>query len=1697
MASSGNVIGKISVLQGHAYFLHNDGSKTDLKIGDAVHEGDIVVTDPGALVELGFTDGHNYVVSQNETVTVDASVFNNSTVDPTAAALNAQTGQLDELNAVIASGGNLDQLFDAAEAGITGGVDANSAHSFVQLLRIVETVSTEVFVQSNTSTSTPTVIPGEATLYGVAALPDVTLSSIPTINGTLANSNTGIVIGGHVSPNVPVGDAVTLTVGGNHYTGTVLPGGSYVIDVPASTLAAANADTVLASVSIPDGRGGVVTGTASQTYTVELAAPPISVSINPVTTINSAMAASAALITISGKVSSNVPIGDTVTLTVDSQSYTATVQTGGNYSIGISSTVLAAGGSGNIVATVASTDAAGNTANASATQPYAVDTITPATPAVAIRGADSHGDLSAANISGGDVNVTITLNAAGQSTLQTGGNVQVTVNDNNVAQHLTLSLNSTGQLVDASNHVYSYTNGVITLPEAAPGNAASLHVTAVQNDINGNNSASATAAAMQYMPATIPAVAIAGAINGEINSAAVGSTINTAVSLTPAGQATLASGGSLQITINDNGTISNLNVHLNGAGSLIDANGTPYNYNAGVMTISAAAPGSGHSITFSATETDISGISSGNASSSATEYTALSSVPSVAIGNAVAGELSTTAVTGGNVNATVTLSSNGQAVLASGGNVQVSVNDAGTVSNLNLHLNAAGALVDASGTSYIYSNGVITLTEAAPGSGNTIKVTATETDATATVSVPSSASANEYTPITSQPATAITGAVNGELDAATTGGSVNATVTLDAAGQAVLNSGGSVQISVNDAGAPQTLVLHLNGSGALIDGLGTAHAYNGGVLTLTEPAPGSGNTIAVSATETDVTGVVSASSSSSANEYTPASAVAPMVAIVGAISNTLTNATLDGLTTVNATVTLNTAQQNTVSSGGSLQITVSDAGVTQTLNLTQSGTSLVDTLGHTYSYAGGVLTLIEAAPGSGNTLSITALVTDAAAHSTPSATATATETITLPDTPSVALLANGLVGNYYGVNDQQISSPHSGFTPLGEVDAYLLTKTTANSTTAPTTFPSAVIAPATASFIATEINYGINTTSTSPTPSNETISNNLGTSGNLANFLNVVGTSNPDTTNFQTLSNYGTTSQAIITMTGVVALPTLGNGQEYALKIFADDGYQVFVDGNLVSTVAGNQAGRADYFYFTAQATAGNLHTIQILYWDQGGVASIQASIGTILTTNQPSSSSAVPTLATPLAILTPTQSGEVTATVTLDAKNQSVLTNGGTIHITESNGSSLVLHQNGAGKMVDAGGLIYTYVNGVVYIPVATSSAAASISASVVDQYNYASGTAHTEPSISFTSDVNHDGYLSAPELNGASAISALITLNSAAQSTLGNGGTVQINVNDNGSVDVLNLHLNSAGVLVNSAGISTAEYSYAAGVISLNEPASSNGHSISISASTIDNAGNTSPVSTVATALQDALDSPTVMVLDPRHATVALDGASQAALAISGSTLTVTASDGSNLVLHENTSGQLVDASNAVHSFANGILPLNLTSSTSAPVVNVTAALTDSHGVTSFASAATLVNAGSNSLAELAGGDTFIFTLGANGTSGAPHMETISAFNSNAAASGGDVLNLADLLTGISASSTAATLSNYLHFTEVSNGTGGFTTTVQVSSSGAFSSGYSAAQDTLQIVLSNTDLLHSGGATQSDTQIIQHLLNQHKLVE
>jgi len=210
-------------------------------------------------------------------------------------------------------------------------------------------------------------------VYSAPLVVGIALDPIATINAAVAGGANPVTITGTVSSNVPAGATVTLTVDGHTFTGTVAANGTFAIGVSGSVLAGASSDSVQASISVTDGQGHTGSATVSEAYTVELTAPPISIALNPIAVINGAMAASSATIAVSGEVSANVPAGEIVTVTVGGQDFTGVVQAGGTFTIGVPGNLLAGAASDSIVASVSVTDAAGNTANASATLAYTVE----------------------------------------------------------------------------------------------------------------------------------------------------------------------------------------------------------------------------------------------------------------------------------------------------------------------------------------------------------------------------------------------------------------------------------------------------------------------------------------------------------------------------------------------------------------------------------------------------------------------------------------------------------------------------------------------------------------------------------------------------------------------------------------------------------------------------------------------------------------------------------------------------------------------------------------------------------------------------------------------------------------------------------------------------------------------------------------------------------------------------------------------------------------------------------------------------------------------------------------------------------------------------------------------------------------------------------------------------------------------------
>ena len=104
---------------------------------------------------------------------------------------------------------------------------------------------------------------------------------------------------------------------------------------------------------------------------------------------------------------------------------------------------------------------------------------------------------------------------------------------------------------------------------------------------------------------------------------------------------------------------------------------------------------------------------------------------------------------------------------------------------------------------------------------------------------------------------------------------------------------------------------------------------------------------------------------------------------------------------------------------------------------------------------------------------------------------------------------------------------------------------------------------------------------------------------------------------------------------------------------------------------------------------------------------------------------------------------------------------------------------------------------------------------------------------------------------------------------------------------------------------------------------------------------------------------------------------------------------------------------------------------------------------------------------------------------------MDRVTDFSTAAAASGGDVLDLRDLLSAENHDVGTGNLTNFLHFEK-----SGADTKVHISSTGGFVNGYVTGAEDQTVILENADLYAAVGINATDQQIIQDLLNKGKLI-
>ncbi len=294
-----------------------------------------------------------------------------------------------------------------------------------------------------------------------------------------------VAITGTVGGDVADGDTVTLTINGIDYTGTV-SGGTFSIDVPGSALVNDPDTTVEAGVTTSTGDvNGEATATASQPYTVDTNLPTATINIDPITADNVLNAAEAGgTVAVTGTVGGDVADGDTVTLTIDGTDFTGAVS-GGAFSIDVPGSALASDSDLTVDASVTtSTGNANGEATATDAQTYAVDTtppvatiaLDPITADNVLNAAEAGGTVAITGVVGGDVadgdTVTLTIDGVDYTGTVSGGAFSIDVPGSALANDPDLTVDasvttSTGDVNGEATATTTQTYTVDTTPPTA------------------------------------------------------------------------------------------------------------------------------------------------------------------------------------------------------------------------------------------------------------------------------------------------------------------------------------------------------------------------------------------------------------------------------------------------------------------------------------------------------------------------------------------------------------------------------------------------------------------------------------------------------------------------------------------------------------------------------------------------------------------------------------------------------------------------------------------------------------------------------------------------------------------------------------------------------------------------------------------------------------------------------------------------------------------------------------------------------------------------------------------------------------------------------------------------------------------------------------------------------------------------------
>ncbi len=576
MAQIASVAGFTGI--GTAFAVNAQGVSRQLKAGDVLQKGETIRTVGDVLVEFFMEDGRLLAVTPNQTVRLDDNVTQ-SDQRPTAqdSAVTSPATATDTVLQALERGTDLSTELEATAAGLGGGTGADGGSTFVQLLRIVEGVDPLSYSYGYVS-------PGELTLIdGVSVQQPDTITALITINPIAGNNvinkaeaeSEFTTISGTVGADVKVDDIVTLTVNKTEYTAVVTQGDAgLVFSVEVLTQDLISDPSVDASVTTTNDNGtNTATATDAVVLTVDLAAEA-SITIDPIAGDDIINAAEAGQIetTITGTVGGDAKVGDTVTLTVNGNTYTGLVTAGVGgalvYSIPVTTADLTVDTT--IDASVTVTDANGNEVT------VAADRTVDLSAAIVVTGGDSVTE-------GDDVYLTYTVELDGPM----GHDVTVD-----------LTLGTTGEATKGSDYVDALeykdadgfwqpvTGGAITLP--ADGSAVEVRVQ-VKDDLMAESDEQVT------LKVTSADTLVTNGVGGVDATGTI--TDDDTVSVSSVSPATEVEGTDLVHTVTMSGVADSAKTYAFGVADVTATAGTDYNatatfsdgvtYAAGLITVPA------------------------------------------------------------------------------------------------------------------------------------------------------------------------------------------------------------------------------------------------------------------------------------------------------------------------------------------------------------------------------------------------------------------------------------------------------------------------------------------------------------------------------------------------------------------------------------------------------------------------------------------------------------------------------------------------------------------------------------------------------------------------------------------------------------------------------------------------------------------------------------------------------------------------------------------------------------------------------------------------------------------------------------------------------------------------------------------------------------------------------------------------------